>query len=68
MRICVILETEADEGKEKIQAKIGLKRNEKLSSLLLTLMGEGIWKLECQETRDVSNMEAINKIFEGTYG
>ena len=56
------------ERKGNFQAKITLKINEKSSNLLLMFMGEGIWKFECHETRNVRNMDAINKIYEGTYG
>ena len=31
-------------------------------------MGEGIWKFEGQETREVRNMDAIHKIFVCVYG
>jgi hypothetical protein len=67
MRNCIILETDIEQGMENDQAKISLK-NKKLSSLLLMFMGQGIWKLESQETREVRNMDAIYKIFEGKYG
>jgi hypothetical protein len=31
-------------------------------------MGEGIWKLEGQETREVRNMDVTHKIFIGMCG
>ena len=53
--------------KGKNQAKISLK-NEKLSRFLLMFMGEGIWKLEGLETREVRIMDATYKIFVCAYG
>jgi hypothetical protein len=64
----IILETDIEQGKERNQAKISLK-NKKLSTcFLLMFMGEGIWKLEGQKTREVRSMDAIHKIFVGMYG
>jgi hypothetical protein len=31
-------------------------------------LGEAIWKLEGQETREIRNMDAIHKIYVGVYG